>query len=210
MREAHVTIERAALETMGLGGLVSLAREAGIRDFEELACHGDGSIVQVTVDDRIDGEQFAALECVDQWEHVPQRDGTHLYVIEFTALELPEHLGETADDLVGTCDPEVGDCRVDLSLVGPQDAIAEAVAGYEAAGVTPDLRKLGTYEGSDRPLDGLTERQREVVRTAFEMGYYEVPRAASTDEVAAELDLDASTVTEHLQRAERNLLSHHL
>jgi predicted DNA binding protein len=28
--------------------------------------------------------------------------------------------------------------------------------------------------------------------------------------VAAELDLDASTVVEHLQRAERNLMAHHL
>ena len=42
------------------------------------------------------------------------------------------------------------------------------------------------------------------------MGYYEVPREASTADIAAEIDVDPSTVTEHLQRAERNLLSHHL
>lgn len=38
------------------------------------------------------------------------------------------------------------------------------------------------------------------------MGYYDVPRNASTEEVAAELELDGSTVSEHLQRAERNVL----
>jgi predicted DNA binding protein len=42
------------------------------------------------------------------------------------------------------------------------------------------------------------------------MGYYEVPRDVSTNEIAAQLDLDSSTVAEHLQRAERNLLSTHL
>jgi len=38
------------------------------------------------------------------------------------------------------------------------------------------------------------------------MGYYEVPKQVSSEEIAAELDLDPSTVAEHLQRAERNLL----
>jgi len=35
---------------------------------------------------------------------------------------------------------------------------------------------------------------------------YEVPRGASTDDVAEAVGLDPSTVAEHLQRAERNLL----
>lgn len=45
------------------------------------------------------------------------------------------------------------------------------------------------------------------MQTAFNMGYYEVPREVSTEEIAAELGLDPSTVTEHLQRAERTVLS---
>jgi len=49
-------------------------------------------------------------------------------------------------------------------------------------------------------------RQREVIETAWERGYYEVPKAVSTEELATELELDPSTVSEHLQRAERNLL----
>jgi predicted DNA binding protein len=39
------------------------------------------------------------------------------------------------------------------------------------------------------------------------MGYFAVPREVSTDEIAGELGLDSSTVAEHLQRAEKNLLS---
>ena len=58
-------------------------------------------------------------------------------------------------------------------------------------------------------FEELTDRQREVVETASEAGYYEV-REASTAAVAEELGLDPSTVPEHLQRAERNLLTHHI
>nr|WP_305149289.1 helix-turn-helix domain-containing protein [Halobellus litoreus] len=93
-----------------------------------------------------------------------------------------------------------------MSLVGPHEAISGQLNEYEAAGVSPTLQRIGGYDGPDYPLDDLTARQREVIQTAWEMGYYEVPKAVSAKEIATELELDSSTVNEHLQRAERNLL----
>jgi len=207
MREASVTVNDAEFDEMGIAELISLGREAGIREFDELACHGTGGVVQVEVESRYDEERLAALGCVDEWEHVTETDGGHLYVIAFTAPELPESLAEAAEDLVGTCDPELGDGTATMSLVGDRETIAGTIREYEAAGVSPELRKLGSYEGGSEPADALTDRQDEVIRTAFDMGYYEVPREVSTEAVAAELGLDPSTVAEHLQRAERNVLS---
>jgi DNA-directed RNA polymerase specialized sigma24 family protein len=210
MREAQVTIDDSEFETMGIEGLVSLCREAGIENFEELVCRGTGAVVQVEVETRIDEERLSSLACVDQWEHVAELDAGHLYVVAFTAPELPDDVADEMDGLVGTCDPNVDERGATLSFVGPQEAIAGTVSEYETAGVSPELRKLEMYEGRERPIDELTDRQREVIRTAYESGYYEVPRETTTEAVAAELDVDPSTVAEHLQRAERNLLSHHL
>ena len=210
MREAQVTIDDSEFETMGIEGLVSLCREAGIENFEELVCRGTGAVVQVEVETRIDEERLSSLACVDQWEHVAELDAEHLYVVAFTAPELPDDVADEMDGLVGTCDPDVDDRGATLSFVGPQEAIAGTVSEYETAGVSPELRKLEMYGGRERPIDELTDRQREVIRTAYESGYYEVPRETTTEAVAAELDIDPSTVAEHLQRAERNLLSHHL
>lgn len=210
MREANITISDGEFGTMGIEELIALGREAGIRDFEELACHGTGAIVQVTVESRYDEARLSALDCVDQWERVSETDDGHLYVIAFTAPELPESLAEEVEDLIGTCDPELDDESATLSLVGPQESISGTISEYEAVGTSPDLRKLGSYEGRDKPMDSLTDRQQEVIQTAFDMGYYEVPREVSTSDVAAELDLDPSTVAEHLQRAERNALAQFL
>lgn len=205
MREADLSLSDAGFDAMGIAELLSISRARGIREFSELTCHGNGAVVQIELDSKYDEQRLSTLECVDTWEYVAETDGGHLYVIAFTAPELPADVAEQAEDLIGTCDPEVEDSAVSLSLVGPQDAISGTIREYESAGASPDLQKLGSYDGTAELTDELTDRQEEVVRTAFEMGYYDVPRTVSTAAVAAELDLDDSTVSEHLQRAERNL-----
>lgn len=52
----------------------------------------------------------------------------------------------------------------------------------------------------------LTDRQLEVLKTAYEMGYFEYPRRNNATAVAAELDISLSTFGEHLSTAERKLL----
>lgn len=210
VREANITVDDTAFEEMGIGELIALGREAGIVDFEELACHGNSAVVRVEVESRYDETRLSALEYVDNWDYVAETDAGHVYVITFTAPNLPASLAGRADELVGTCDPELTERSASMSLVGPQEVISATIRDYETAGVSPDLRKLGSYEGHAGPLDDLTDRQQEVLETAYDMGYFEVPRTTSAEAIAAELDLDGSTVVEHLQRAERNLLAQFL
>ena len=55
--------------------------------------------------------------------------------------------------------------------------------------------------------DQLTDRQREVLRMAFHAGYFDQPRAADADTVAAEVGIAQSTLSQHLRTAERKLLA---
>ena len=52
----------------------------------------------------------------------------------------------------------------------------------------------------------LTDRQRHVMQTAFEMGYYDWPRQCTGEDVAAALDIASATFSEHVRTAERKLL----
>ena len=52
----------------------------------------------------------------------------------------------------------------------------------------------------------LTERQREVLETSFELGYFEHPRTANAGEVADALGINRSTFREHLSAVERKLV----
>ena len=55
--------------------------------------------------------------------------------------------------------------------------------------------------------ENLTERQYEVLRTAFERGYYDWPRGCTGEEIADDLEITSATFSEHITAAERNVLS---
>ena len=210
MRKAVLSVGDAELAALGIGELITLCRSAGLRGFEELECQPAGAVIRVELEAQLDEDQLQALDYVHWWERVSPSDNTQQYIVSFTAPNLSETITDHADELVGTCDPEMSDRGATLSFVGSHEAIRGTVHEYRSVGASPELRKLSAYRGDEQPLDKLTDRQHEVIQAAYEMGYYEVPREASTEDVAAELDVDPSTVAEHLQRAERNLLTQHL
>jgi hypothetical protein len=80
----------------------------------------------------------------------------------------------------------------------------------------PDMEVLRLLQSSSMPEESdlvtvdrsdLTERQREVLATAYEAGYFDHPKGANAGEVATSLDIDRSTFSEHIAAAQRKLLS---
>jgi predicted DNA binding protein len=210
MREAVLSVSDNELAALGIQDLVSLCRSAGLRDFDELECQPMGAVIRIEVDTQLDEDRLQTIDYVNWWERVTSSNDPQQYLLSFTAPNLSETISNHANDLVGTCDPEMTDQGATLSIVGPHDAIRGTLDEYMSSGISPNLRKIASYNGMKQPLDRLTDRQQEVIQTAYDMGFYEVPRETSTEAVAAELEIDPSTVAEHLQRAERNLLSRFL
>jgi DNA-binding CsgD family transcriptional regulator len=61
-------------------------------------------------------------------------------------------------------------------------------------------------KGGESLLSKLTPRQRQMLLTAYALGYYDVPRRISSDDLSMHLDVDKSTIVEHLRKAERKLI----
>ncbi|HEX2169848.1 MAG TPA: helix-turn-helix domain-containing protein [Nitrososphaera sp.] len=68
------------------------------------------------------------------------------------------------------------------------------------------LTSVDTKEGGASLLSKLTRRQRQMLLTAYALGYYDVPRRISSDELSRHLKVDKSTIVEHLRKAERKLI----
>jgi len=57
------------------------------------------------------------------------------------------------------------------------------------------------------PIARLTDKQRRVLTTAYRLGYYDVPRRITSEELARKLNLVKSTFSAHVRKAERRLLA---
>jgi DNA-binding CsgD family transcriptional regulator len=194
------------IEAMGYGELVSLCREAAIRNIELLEDDGRGGVSQIEVENRLDEDRLDSIDSIEDWEFITQKEDTYLYLLEVRALDMPERASVDHDDLVGVCEPTVSDRGVLLSLVGSQESIRKMLRNFEEAGIAPDLHRLGEYEGGQRVLDTLTDRQLEVLQTAYYAGYFEWPRHRTGEEIADDLDIAGPTFQQHLRTALDRLL----
>lgn len=98
------------------------------------------------------------------------------------------------------------DGTVTVSVFGPGDEIQAAIDAVPAP-VTVTVEEIsGMQAMSGTVTSALTDRQREAVETAIEVGYYDVPRTGSQDDVADRLDCSPSTAAEHLRKAESTVL----
>ena len=105
----------------------------------------------------------------------------------------------------------------DLSMVfhaPSMDELRDAVTALREQYDNVDVQRLVSSKGEDGADDlvfvdrgELTQRQREVLETAYEMGYFQHPKGANAGQVAEELGITTSTFTEHLAAAQSKLLS---
>ncbi|NHN57888.1 MULTISPECIES: helix-turn-helix domain-containing protein [Halorussus] len=87
-----------------------------------------------------------------------------------------------------------------------RESLREYVDFCERRDLTFDLRSLYAADDPDVDPMGLTERQCEALRTATEMGYYDVPRRVELEDIAEVLGVSRQAVSERLRRATRALV----
>lgn len=93
-----------------------------------------------------------------------------------------------------------------FSLFGESAEIQAAIDALPPE-IDVDVLEIGGFSDAPGLADAvLSERQREAAGAALELGYYEIPREASHEDVAAAIDCAPSTAAEHLRKAESKLL----
>jgi len=99
------------------------------------------------------------------------------------------------------------DGRILWKLIAPDSkAINLLVKKIEELGCEVTVKQL-----SDRRLKSdLTISQERVLRLAYNLGYYEIPRLITLDTLAARLGISKSTLDVMLRRAERKILGKRL
>lgn len=91
-----------------------------------------------------------------------------------------------------------------------RELLSEFQAEYQEWGC--DLRVMRLYDLTDPKLGryDITEKQREALVCALQMGYFEIPREATLADVGEVLGISPKSVSERLRRAQTNFVSNAL
>ncbi|MCO8244189.1 MULTISPECIES: helix-turn-helix domain-containing protein [unclassified Haladaptatus] len=140
---------------------------------------------------------------------ISERRFTLLAVLEPTVVPLLQGLVGTIsrEGLVVAKPLLYRDGQVHARIVGSAAVLQRAVDEFPAE-IALEISAIGEFDRSrETPLSGLSDRQREALLAAFDLGYYEHPRRATHEDVAARLDCAPNTASEHLQKAEIKLVT---
>lgn len=203
MRQAVVNFDDHVIEEWGLEAF----HEVGILDAEILSCDGPRGILRLHVAEEPEARRLDNTDVIEWWEQVSEAEPGYIYLVEAGTTD-PVNATDSGGERYPLAEHvDVTGQGITLTLTGSQDRISNEVAAFEASGIDVTLKQLRGYRVEETVIDSLTDRQREILEVAFDRGYYDVPRSATTNEVAVEVELDDSTVSEHLRRAERNLIA---
>jgi predicted DNA binding protein len=94
-----------------------------------------------------------------------------------------------------------------VALVGEEKEIQKLLRQVGKSRTAPKVLSLTRLEAiSETPITLLTAKQRQALLAAYGLGYYDVPRRISSEEMARLLKIDKSTLAEHLRKAEKRLI----
>ncbi|WP_049921462.1 helix-turn-helix domain-containing protein [Halopiger djelfimassiliensis] len=94
-----------------------------------------------------------------------------------------------------------------VTMIGDVKSFQEAIPDVPD-GIRLKLLKTGRYEpNTNRLFSQLTDRQQEILRTAVDMGYYNVPRAVTHEDIGEKLGCTGGTVGGHLRKIESTILT---
>lgn len=162
-----------------------------------------------------EGDVDAYRDALDEVDLVLEYDLTpvdgssfYAYVVERIPPIESELLSAFAQgNLVVVPPVDFSDGLATITFVGPAEDQRRLIGSLPEEYVA-DVERIGEFDHRYASVAGrLTDRQREAVRAAFRVGYYGVPRDATLDDVAAELDCSAASASKLLRRAETALMS---
>ena len=103
---------------------------------------------------------------------------------------------------------EIREGKLELTYLGSPKEVSAVLRFLRKNGIHFKVRLISDAKFSaTSPLNSLTDKQRKVILTAFNLGYYDIPRKIRSNELAARLGIGNPTFVMHRRKAEKRLLS---
>jgi len=94
-----------------------------------------------------------------------------------------------------------------MSVIGDQQSLQWFIEGIKKIGIIKQTSFVKPIYQGNNLLSCLTDKQRNIILKANEMGYYDYPRKINSERLANTIGLGRATVVEHLRKAEKRIMN---
>jgi len=210
-RKVILELDPALLKMMGYQELISKIEYIEGMDTFKIETHSasESGICKVKLKQ---GINFTDLEPVTTAlgltiEPLGDKDGILIAFfkakLEGRAAELLQSINA---DLVYSLPFYLSEEKVILSFFGDSENIKSFLDTLKNFGISFKVVSLQKPSQENILSASLTERQREILTTAKNKGYYDTPRKISSQELANQFGISTATLLEHLRKAEKKLI----
>jgi len=142
-----------------------------------------------------------------QVEVLDESDGVYTCFLRFRRGSIAEHLGLREGDGYVVPPLEIANDLARITFAGSARQIERFLARLAARHLRHRTVSIGDLRTpASSPLSAMTDKQRRVLVTAYQQGYYDRPRRASSKELARILGVSSATLVNHRLKAERRLI----
>ncbi len=179
-------------------------------EIERVVAHGDGRVLPyVWIDGPSVGDVEAALaedDTVEDFERIADLEEERLYRMDWVARidTLVRILVEEEGAILSA--QGNGDDWTLRILFPSREALSRTHDYCEERGLAMEIHTIYDVNDGRQGRFGLTDSQQDTLLSAFEKGYYEIPREASMDDLAEEMGVSHQALSERIRRGHRMLV----
>lgn len=175
-------------------------------DYEEGICV---DLIECNLKDGIAIEDLKFIGQMEIMSVLKSEDRTHTCLVKYYEKEeLKDSFKETDFDLIASKPTIITRDKITVSYIGENENLKKFIdLVKEQAGTIVNMSfKKAVYQRQDL-LSLLTDKQREILVTAYKNGYYEYPKKINSKGLADKVNISKATLVQHLRKAEGRIVA---
>lgn len=123
--------------------------------------------------------------------------------LKTTHCDVCKHFTHLPECFLGSADYQLKDGHVHWRLLLTNEDLKLLLKKFDEMGIDVEIEQISSY---DHHQDSLTLKQEQIVKLAWDMGYFETPRKISLKKLSQILGVSPPTLSEILRRGLRKIV----
>lgn len=179
-------------------------------DMEELAAicriepeDPSGNLADLMAKSVLVNDNFSSAQILER-----EKSGAYIVFVKHKPIPIGFRVGPLKGEGGYLISTEIREGKVKMIFLGTVKEIRNILDEVKQHGPNYKIVSLTDAKFSlNSPLNGLTEKQRRVLTTAYKLGYYSLPRKVNSEQLAKKLNLHKSALAAHRRKAELRLIT---